>query len=309
MSDSVISVQHVCRRFGRVQAVDDVCLEVARGSIFGLLGTNGAGKTTLIRLLMGHLYPDAGQLQVFDSNPRTHDAETLRRVAYVSDRMQLPGGMNLQDVLKLNSTFFPKWNMEYALNAARQFDIDLSAKFSRMSLGQKRGAILVQAVSQGADLLVLDEPLSGLDPINRRKCLDLLLVAAVDQGLTVLISSHLLHDVERIVDTIAVLNRGRLVTSGNLEDLKTRLRRIRIDGVPKDSELDEALAGCRVLKKGTNHEVTGLVVDGFDRSSQQRLEEIFAGRVYVELMNLEEIFVELSEQASVTFPVEVGAGR
>jgi ABC-2 type transport system ATP-binding protein len=300
MSDPVISVQHVCRRFGKTPAVDDVSLDVAGGSIFGLLGTNGAGKTTLIRLLLGHLYPDSGQILVFGQNPRRHHAETLRRVAYVSDRMQLPARMCLQDVLQLNEKFFPRWNKEFAAQTAKHFGIDMKATFSRLSLGQKRGAVLVQAVSQGADLLILDEPLSGLDAINRRKCLDLLLATSVEQGQTVIISSHLLNDVERIVDTIAVLNRGKLVTSGNLEELKMRLRRIRIDGDFPPAGLDQTLTEFRVLKQSKCNDVTDLVVDGFNDRSQQWLADAFGSRVRVEHLNLEDIFVELSDQPSPT---------
>lgn len=306
MSDPVISVQHVCRGFGRTRAVNDVSFNVDRGSIFGLLGTNGAGKTTLIRLLMGHLYPDSGQVNVFGQNPRKHNAETLRRVAYVSDHMQLPGRMCLQDVLNLNQQFFPKWNTDFAVQTAKHFGIDMTAKFSRLSLGQKRGAVLVQAVSQGADLLVLDEPLSGLDAINRRKCLDLLLAAAVEQGQTVIISSHLLHDVERVVDTIAVLNRGKLVTSGNLEELKTRLRRIRVDGELPQTGLDQALTDFRVLKQSADNDVTDLIVDGFTDRSQRWLTEAFGSQVRVEHLNLEDIFLELSDQPS---PTEAGVSQ
>jgi ABC-2 type transport system ATP-binding protein len=164
--------------------------------------------------------------------------------------------------------------------------------------------VLVQAVSQGADVLILDEPLSGLDAINRRKCLDLLLATSVEQGQTVIISSHLLNDVERIVDTIAVLNRGKLVTSGNLEELKMRLRRIRIDGDFPSAGLDQRLTEFRVLKQSTCHDVTDLVVDGFNERSQQWLADAFGSRVRVEHLNLEDIFVELSDQPS---PTEAGA--
>lgn len=305
MSDPVISAQHVCRRFGKIQAVDDVSLEVQSGSIFGLLGTNGAGKTTLIRMLMGHLYPDSGELQVFDSHPRQHDAATLQKVAFVSDHMQLPARMCLRDVMKLNRQFFPNWNEEFAFDMARQFDIDITAKISRMSLGQRRGAVLLQAICQGAELLVLDEPLSGLDAINRRKCLDILLAASVEHGQTLLVSSHLLHDVERIVDTIAVMNRGRMVLTGNLEQLKTGLRRIRIDGELPPEGLDAPRIGLRVLKQEVENHLTDLIVDRFDEVSQQALNGMFGSRVCIEHLNLEDIFVELSDQPSLS---EKGTG-
>ena len=198
MSESLISVQQLYRGFGRTEAVYNVSLEVKRGSIHGLLGTNGAGKTTLIRVLMGHLYPDRGEVTVLGKQPRHHDSATLRRIAYVSDRMELPSRYCLTDILRLNEKFFPDWNAKLATRLTEEFGIDPSIAFSRLSLGQKRRAVLLQAVCQGAELLILDEPLSGLDAIFRRQCLDMLLAATVEFGQTVLISSHLLHDVERI---------------------------------------------------------------------------------------------------------------
>lgn len=173
MSDALISVRNVCRGFGRTEAVNNVSLEVIRGSIHGLLGPNGAGKTTLIRLLMGYLYPDSGEVLVLGQPPRRHCSERLRRVAYVSDRMELPARSSLTDILRLNERFFPNWNSRLATRLTKEFDINTSAVFSRLSLGQKRRVVLLQAICQGAELLILDEPLRGLMPSfvgNAWKC-------------------------------------------------------------------------------------------------------------------------------------------
>ncbi|MEP3480306.1 MAG: ABC transporter ATP-binding protein, partial [Fuerstiella sp.] len=246
MNDFVVSFQDVKRQFGKVDAVNGVTFSVKQGSVFGLLGTNGAGKTTAIRMLVGHLMTDSGCIEVFGSDPRSHSAQTLQRVAYVSDQMQLPGRMPLAEVFALNEQFFAKWDHALALQLVNRFGINPSSRYCDLSLGQKRRAVLVQAVCQGAELLVLDEPFSGLDVKIRRQCLDLLLEAAVDRGQTIVVSSHLLNDVERIVDTVAILDAGRLVLTGDLEQLKSDLRRVRIGRAAEDAGVQQLLQRCDV---------------------------------------------------------------
>lgn len=293
MNDALITVRNLCRRFGRAEAVNNVSLEVIRGSIHGLLGTNGAGKTTLIRLLMGHLYPDSGDVLVLGQPPRRHCSERLRRIAYVSDRMQLPSRSCLADILRLNERFFPSWNSRLATRLTKEFDIDASAVFSRLSLGQKRRVVLLQAICQGAELLILDEPLSGLDAIIRRQCLDMLLEATVEHGQTIVVSSHLLHDIERIVDTVTMMSAGRVFAEGNLEDLKRRMRRIRIEG-SVSSDQEQALTQFRIVRRQMKHQITDLIVDDYQEATQHSLVNTLGDRIIVEHMNLEDIFVELS---------------
>ena len=293
MNDTLISVKNLSRRFGNIQAVANLDLNVPQGSIFGLLGTNGAGKTTLIRMLMGHLYPDSGTIEVLGQNPRNHDAKTLQKVAYVSDRMELPWRMCLKEVIELNRQFFPRWNSELAKQLTAEFDINLTARFSHLSLGQKRRAILLQAVCQNADLLILDEPLSGLDAVFRRQSLDMLLAAAADHNQTVFISSHLLHDVERIVDRIAMMRQGTVFHSSDLESLKDRMRRVRVSA-EIDSKQRDAFSDMRILGQHTVGGETNLIVDRYTDDMRPALTEAFGDNVRIEHMNLEDIFVELS---------------
>ena len=293
MNDALISVKNLCRGFGRTEAVNNVSLEVNRGSIHGLLGTNGAGKTTLIRVLMGHLYPDSGDVLVLGQPPRYHDSKTLRRIAYVSDRMELPSRSCLADIIRLNERFFPNWNSQLATRLTSEFNIDPSAVFARLSLGQKRRAVLLQAICQGAELLILDEPLSGLDAIFRRQCLDMLLEATVEHGQTILVSSHLLHDIERIVDTVTMMCDGRVFAAGNLEDFKRRMRRIRVEGAVS-SEHERVLSQFKVVRRQMRHQVTDLIIDDYQEATQQSLAQALGDEVSIEHMNLEDIFVELS---------------
>lgn len=293
MNEALISVRNLCRGFGRTEAVKNVNLDVMRGSIHGLLGANGAGKTTLIRVLMGHLYPDSGEVLVLGQPPRLHSSETLRRVAYVSDRMELPPRSCLSDVLRLNERLFPNWNAQLAERMTKEFRIEPSAVFSRLSLGQKRSAVLLQAICQGAELLILDEPFSGLDAVHRGQCLGMLLDATVEHGQTILVSSHLLHDIERVVDSVTMMSDGQVFAAGDLEDFKRRMRRIRVEGAVS-SELEQGLSQLKVVRRQLKHTVTDLIVDDYQEATSHIPTQTPGDNVIVEHMNLEDIFVELS---------------
>jgi ABC-2 type transport system ATP-binding protein len=291
MTDAAISITGVTRRFGKNTAVDNVSLEIPKGSIFGLLGSNGAGKTTLIRMLVGHLHTDIGTIRVLGEDPWVHDSQTLQRIAYVSDSMQLPHRMRIDQLLKLNAGFFPKWDHQLAESLLKKFELPRDKKYSTFSLGQKRRAVLLQALCQGADLIILDEPASGLDPLGRRHFLDVLLEANVDREQTVVFSSHILSDVERVVDRVAIMSHARILTEGNLEDLKSSLRRIRIAGSLELSELSDHFS---ILDHRVRGDITELLVNEFDESAWNTFQQSHSKDASAEQLNLEDMFVELS---------------
>ena len=291
MTEPAISVRNVSRKFGSSVAVEDLSFDVPYGSIFGLLGTNGAGKTTLMRMLVGHLHCDSGSVEVLGSDPWRHNSETRRRIAYVSDSMQLPPGMTLRSVLKMNRGLFPNWNAELAESLLKKLDVPADKRYSQLSLGQRRKAVLLQALAQGADLLILDEPAAGLDAIVRRHFLDSLLDAVLDSGQTVLFSSHMLSDIERVVDRVVMIAHGKLRMSGQLENLKAGLRRVRIAGEVNSDQLDSHF---KVLGHRFEDDVTELLIDGFDQNEWDSVRQSIGHDASVEALNLEDMFVELN---------------
>ncbi|MFK7819589.1 MAG: ABC transporter ATP-binding protein [Planctomycetaceae bacterium] len=291
MTEPAISVRNVSRRFGSNLAVNDLSLEVPSGSVFGLVGTNGAGKTTLIRMLVGHLHCDSGSVDVLGSDPWTHGPEILQRIAYVSDSMQLPPRMTIAEVLKLNRGFFPNWETAVEEALVEEFKLPTNQKYASLSFGQRRRAVLLQALAQGADLLILDEPAGGLDPLGRRQFLETMLAATVDRGQTVLFSSHMLGDIERVVDRIAVMSGGRLQITGDLETLKATLRRVRIEGVV---DADDVRSRFNVLEHRVVDGITNLLIDGFDETEWQSFTSSLGKDMHAEAMNLEDMFVELA---------------
>jgi ABC-2 type transport system ATP-binding protein len=245
MTESVITVQGLSRRFGPKLALDGVSIDVPRGSVFGLVGANGAGKTTLIKHLLGLLRAEAGTVRVFGQDPVADPVGVLSRIGYLAEDNDLPGWMRVDELMRYNEAFFPGWDQAYAEKLRQDFDLAPDAKVKHLSRGQRSRAGLVVALAYRPDLLILDEPSSGLDPIVRRDILGAVIKTVADEGRTVVFSSHLLDEVERVSDHVALLNRGRLGYAGPLDDLKAGHHRLtlRFDGYrPRPPVLDGALA-------------------------------------------------------------------
>jgi ABC-2 type transport system ATP-binding protein len=219
-ADNVIVIRGVTRRFGAKCALDDVSLVVPRGVVFGLVGANGAGKTTLIRHVLGLLKAQKGSVRVFGLDPVKDPVGVLSRVGYLSEEGDLPGWMRIDELLRYMRAFYPTWDEDYAQDLRRQFALDPAARVKTLSKGQKARAGLLVALAYRPELLLLDEPSSGLDPIVRRDILGAIVRTIADEGRTVLFSSHLLDEVERVSDCVAMLRQGRIVFAGELDEVK-----------------------------------------------------------------------------------------
>jgi ABC-2 type transport system ATP-binding protein len=218
--DSVIRVDRLTRHFGAKAALDRVSLTVPRGSVFGLVGENGAGKTTLIKHLLGLLRAEAGSVHVFGFDPVRDCVGVLSKIGYLSEENDLPGWMRVREFLGYLRAFYPNWDDGYAAELQRAFDLDPQGRLRNLSKGQRARVSLVAALAHRPDLLVLDEPSSGLDPIVRRDILGAIIRTIADQGRTVLFSSHLLDEVERVSDHVAMLHRGHVLFCAGLDDIK-----------------------------------------------------------------------------------------
>ena len=220
VSDSVIQIDNLTRRFGTKTALDGVSLSLPRGAVYGLVGANGAGKTTLIRHVLGLLRAEHGTVRVFGLDPVADPVGVLARVGYLSEENDLPGWMRVDDLLHYTRAFYPSWDDAYADELRRAFSLDGGARVASLSKGQKARAGLLIALAHRPELLVLDEPSSGLDPIVRRDILGAVLRTTAQEGRTVLFSSHLLDEVEEVADHVTMISSGRIVLSGALADIK-----------------------------------------------------------------------------------------
>ncbi|MEO7822684.1 MAG: ABC transporter ATP-binding protein [Gemmatimonadaceae bacterium] len=241
MSESVIDISLLTRRFGTRTALDSVSLSLPRGAVYGLVGANGAGKTTLIRHILGLLRAESGTVRVFGLDPVADPVAVLSRIGYLSEENDLPGWMRIDELIRYSRAFYSAWDDSYAEELRRAFALDPHAKIRNLSKGQKARAGLLIALAHRPELLVLDEPSSGLDPIVRRDILGAVIRTIADEGRTVLFSSHLLEEVEQVADHVTMISEGTIALSASLDAIRESHR---VDGrVPSLNEIFVAHVG------------------------------------------------------------------
>jgi len=219
MSEPLIEVSQLTRRFGARTALAAVSLSLPRGAVYGLVGANGAGKTTLIRHILGLLRAESGSVRVFGLDPVADPVGVLSRIGYLSEENDLPGWMRVDELVRYSRAFYPAWDDAYAEELRRSFALDPRARVKSLSKGQKARLGLLVALAYRPQLLVLDEPSSGLDPIVRRDILGAVLRTIAHEGRTVLFSSHLLEEVEEVADHVTMIDQGRIVLGAPLSTI------------------------------------------------------------------------------------------
>jgi ABC-2 type transport system ATP-binding protein len=288
---AVVDVHNVTRRFGDKVALDNVSFQVPTGSVVGLVGENGAGKTTLIKHILGLLKAQSGTVRVFGLDPVADPVGVLSRVGYLSEDPDMPGWMRVRELIRYVAAFYPTWDHEYAERLRREFALDPNAKIKHLSKGQRARAGLLVALAYRPELLLLDEPSSGLDPIVRRDILGAIVRTIADEGRTVLFSSHLLAEVERVSDQVAMIKSGRIVFCDALDRVKNRHARLTLrfeDPQPTPPRLAGALAW-----DGSGCEWTA-ICSGNSNSWQSAAAAIGAQVVEQSALSLDEIFIARS---------------
>lgn len=230
MADAVIETQGLQKSFKGHEALTGLNLNVPAGSIYGFLGRNGAGKTTTIKLLMGFLKPNSGSARVFGlpATDASAGIEIRRRVGFVTEDKDLYPFMTVQQIIRFTRSFFPKWRDDLHQRYLKLFDLPPKRKISALSKGMRSKLMLLLAISHGAELLILDEPADGLDPVAVEDMLRELVALAAEEGTTIFFSSHHLEEVEQIADHVCILDGGASIVSGSLDDLKAQYQRLRI---------------------------------------------------------------------------------
>jgi ABC-2 type transport system ATP-binding protein len=228
VSEPIIDVSDLTRRFGATTALASVSLSVGRGVVHGLVGANGAGKTTLIKHVLGLLRTQSGSVRVFGRDPVADPVGVLSRIGYLSEENDLPSWMRLEELVRYSRAFYPAWDDAYAEELRQTFALDPTARIGDLSKGQKARAGLLVALAYRPELLVLDEPSSGLDPIVRRDILAAVVRTIAHEGRTVLFSSHLLDEVEQVADHVTMISQGRIVMSSPLDEMRESYRCLRV---------------------------------------------------------------------------------
>ena len=230
MADPVIETQGLQKSFKGLDALSGLDLNVPAGSIFGFLGRNGAGKTTTIKLLMGFLKPDGGNARVLGlaATDAAASVEIRRRVGFVSEEKDLYPYMTVEQIIRFTRSFYTKWRDDLDRRYLKLLDLPPNRKISALSKGMRSKLMLLLGISHGAELLILDEPTEGLDPVAVEDVLRELVALGAADGTTIFFSSHQLAEVELIADHVCIIDRGAAIVTGSLDDLKAQYQRLRI---------------------------------------------------------------------------------
>jgi len=281
----VIRTRGLTRYFGRKAALKSLTLDVPRGQVTALVGRNGAGKTTLIRMLLGLLPPTRGRSELLGCDSQSLTPQVRTRVGYLAEGHFLWRWMRVRDVARLQRETFPRWDQSLFDAILKFFAVDPQDRVRQISRGQRAGVCLAMTLATDPELLVLDDPSMGLDPIARRALVEGLLAFARRDERTIFICTHLLDDVERLADRIAVISNGRLLVDAGLSDFRER-----VGGWIVDAELEAAqvariprLIDSRQIGEHTQH----LVVADPDQHTEAAIQEI-SGSARCEPLTLED---------------------
>jgi ABC-2 type transport system ATP-binding protein len=226
MSTPAIELQAVTKSFRRTEVLRGVTLQVERGKTFAFLGRNASGKTTTIRMLMGLLKRDDGSIRVLGLDPTQEPIELRRRVGYLAEDQTMYGWMQVGEILRFVAPFYPTWDHDLAMKYVRDFELPIATKIKHLSKGQNVRLGLVLALAHRPELVILDDPALGLDPIMRKQFNRDLITHLQGEGRTVFYSSHLLYEVEPVADEVAILDQGRIVRQADTETLRRDVKQL-----------------------------------------------------------------------------------
>ena len=290
--NNAIELDHVSWKAGKSFELQDVSLRVPAGSIYGFLGPNGSGKTSTIRMFMGMMKPDRGTISVLGRNVPREMKPILARVGYVPERPHVYPALTVGEQIKVHSSFYGTWDRGWCTELVERLHLDPGRKISRMSKGETGKLLLLLALAQRPELLVLDEPTDGLDPVVRRDVMSAVLDYVSENAATVFISSHLVHELERICDWVGVMDHGKLVAELPMQHFKNGIKRLRVASAPDEVESVPFTLLSRQRDNGPGSMETW-IVRGWEPPMRYYFDGVGATVRDVIDLDLEEGFVEL----------------
>ncbi|MBR0159809.1 MAG: ABC transporter ATP-binding protein [Oscillospiraceae bacterium] len=282
----MIKVRDLVKTFDKKRALDGLTLSVPQGAVCGLVGPNGAGKSTLIRHLTGIYRQDEGEILIF-GEPVFENPAVKARIAYIPDEIPFWTQATVDDMRRFFEEVYPSFDRAYYDSLADHFELKGNQMIRKLSKGQQKMVYFRYVLAQRPDLVVLDEPVDGLDPVNRRMIWSLLLADVADRGTTVLVSSHNLRELEDVCDRVGIMNRGKMLLERSLSELQENIVKIQL-ALPDGAELPQNL---NILSRSVTGRLQQLILRGKSEELTARLQEAEPLFMDVLPLSLEEIFI------------------
>ena len=286
MVDTAIKIEGLCFSYGRNKVLTGVDLEVPAGSIFGFLGRNGAGKTTTIKTLLGLQRPKAGRCLIGGLDSVENTLAVRRRIGFMAEDQQMYGWMRVGQIIKWVAGFYPGWDDKFVGELGDVLKLSMRDKVKALSKGQNSSLALLLALGHRPDIVILDDPTLGLDPIARKDFLRHVIELLQSNGVTVFFSSHLLYEIEPVADHVAILDGGVIIKAGRTEELRESVRKFIFAG-REGVDVGEVGGVLDVVKSG---ESVAVVVEDCDGAKREAIKGAASNTVTETGLNLDEIF-------------------
>lgn len=284
----MIEVNNVTKKFGDFTALDGLNMHVERGAIYGLVGPNGAGKSTIIRHLSGVYKQDAGEISI-DGQPVYENEKLKQRFTVIPDEIFFFTQANTMDMMKFYKNLYPTFDEGLFKKILSCFpEINPKKMVRTLSKGMQKQVAFMLSIAARPELMILDEPVDGLDPVMRRQIWSLIMSDVAEHGLTVLVSSHNLRELEDVCDHVGIMNHGKILIERSLDELQTSITKIQL---AFEDELPALPPEIQVLKRVSTGRVHTLIVKGEPRAAEQRIAALNPLLMDVLPLTLEEIFI------------------
>lgn len=282
----MIEVRNVMKEFDGFRALDDMSMTVPTGSVYGLVGPNGAGKSTIIRHLTGIYRQDAGEIKI-DGAPVFENPEVKSRIAYIPDDIFYYANASIREMMDFYRSIYPHFDAERFKKLADVFGLDPKRQMRRLSKGMQKQAAFWIAVSLRPEILILDEPVDGLDPVMRRRIWSIIMADVAENGTTVLVSSHNLRELEDVCDSVGIMNKGKIMIERSLNELQENIVKIQL-ALPDGESLPE---GLDILHKSNTGRLQSLIMHGTQEELTEKLQSAHPLFIDAVPLTLEEIFI------------------
>lgn len=282
----MIEVRNVMKEFDGFRALDDMSMTVPTGAVYGLVGPNGAGKSTIIRHLTGIYRQDAGEITI-DGAPVFENPEVKSRIAYIPDDIFYYANASIREMMDFYRSIYPHFDAERFKKLADVFGLDPKRQMRRLSKGMQKQAAFWIAVSLRPEILILDEPVDGLDPVMRRRIWSIIMADVAENGTTVLVSSHNLRELEDVCDSVGIMNKGKIMLERSLNELQENIVKIQL-ALPDGESLPE---GLDILHKSNTGRLQSLIMHGTQEDLTEKLQSAHPLFIDAVPLTLEEIFI------------------